>query len=71
MASLDTELVLMEAFDNHVEYHTVGEFIDFCVHGRTGGGAEWTTTSGGGVGGLMEADLLFLFSMQSVFWCTH
>ena len=46
-ASLDTELVLMEAFDNHVEYHTVGEFIDFCIHGRVTDGPEWTTTSGG------------------------
>ena len=47
-ASLDTELVLMEAFDNHVEYHTVREFIDFCTHGRTGDNTtEWTTTSGG------------------------
>jgi len=28
---LDEELVLMEANDNHVEYHTAGEFIEFCI----------------------------------------
>ena len=28
---LGDELVLMEANDNHVEHHTVGEFLEFCV----------------------------------------
>ena len=27
---LDTKLKCTEAFDNHVEYHTLGDFIDFC-----------------------------------------
>lgn len=29
--SLDAELKLTEAKDNHVEYKTLGEFIDFCI----------------------------------------
>ena len=29
------KLLLMEANDNHEEEHTVGEFIEFCVNGRT------------------------------------
>ena len=28
-------LELVEANDNHIEYHTVGEFIEFCIHGQT------------------------------------
>jgi len=47
IASLDTELVLMEAFDNHVEHHTVGEFIEFCINGRFGATCLWTTLSNG------------------------
>lgn len=66
MVTLDTELVLMEAFDNHVEYHTVGEFIDFCINGRSGATCEWTTTSngryfeGGLASGAMVVDQRFL-----------
>merc|ERR1711920_630179 len=30
----DDELILMEANDNHVENHTVGEFISWCINGR-------------------------------------
>merc|ERR1712070_561422 len=29
------KIKLMEMNDNHVEYHTVGEFIEFCVNGPT------------------------------------
>ncbi len=64
--SLDSKLELMEAFDNHVEYHTVGEFIDFCIYGRTEGGPEWTSTSngryfeGGLQAGAMVVDQRFL-----------
>lgn len=66
MVTLDTELVLMEAFDNHVEYHTVGEFIDFCINGRVGACCEWTSTSngryfeGGLEAGAMVVDQRFL-----------
>merc|ERR1711972_113772 len=41
----DDKLKLMEMNDNHVEYHTVGEFLTFCVDGPTGEGAgEWKST---------------------------
>merc|ERR1711972_485167 len=33
-ANDDDELILMEANDNHVENHTVGEFIQWCIAGR-------------------------------------
>merc|ERR1719487_1462239 len=32
----DEKLKLMEMNDNHVEYHTVKEFLTFCVDGPTG-----------------------------------
>ncbi|KAH8059143.1 hypothetical protein JL722_5697 [Aureococcus anophagefferens] len=35
----DVVLKLMEMNDNHVEYHTVGEFLTFCVEGPDGAGA--------------------------------
>lgn len=67
IVSLDSKLELMEAFDNHVEYHTVGEFIDFCIFGRNvESGPEWTTISngryfeGGLQAGAMVVDQRFL-----------
>ncbi|CAK9034458.1 unnamed protein product [Durusdinium trenchii] len=45
------KLMLMEANDNHEEEHTVGEFIEFCVHGRTDKSGEWTSK---GVGKYLE-----------------
>ena len=66
MVSLDTELVLMEARDNHIEHHTVGEFIEFCNHGRSEHSGEWTSTSlgryfdGGVAAGSMLIDQRFL-----------
>jgi len=47
----DEVLDLMEANDNHSEEHTVGEFIEFCVKGRTGKSGEWTSK---GVGKYLE-----------------
>ena len=39
------KLKLMEMNDNHVEYHTVGEFLTFCVDGPEAAGAgKWTST---------------------------
>mmetsp|Transcript_31252 Transcript_31252/g.65506 ORF Transcript_31252/g.65506 Transcript_31252/m.65506 type:complete len:462 (-) Transcript_31252:373-1758(-) len=38
------KLKLMEMNDNHVEYHTVGEFLKFCVSGPGGAAGEWTST---------------------------
>jgi len=42
----DTDMLkLMEMNDNHVEYHTVKEFLTFCVDGPTAEGAgTWTST---------------------------
>merc|ERR1712048_1105133 len=43
------ELILMEANDNHVEEHTVGEFIAWCLHGREEGkgAGEWKSKGTG------------------------
>lgn len=68
---LDAELELMEAFDNHIEYHTVQEFLDFCSYGRSSikddeNGPVWTTKSngkyfdGGLEAGAMVVDQRFL-----------
>jgi len=45
-AALDDgdHLKLMEMNDNHVEYHTVGEFLEFCVNGPGGKAGTWTST---------------------------
>merc|ERR1719230_1961376 len=41
----DDYLKLMEMNDNHVEFHTVKEFLTFCVDGPSGAGAgEWKST---------------------------
>jgi len=37
------KLKLMEMNDNHVEYHTVGEFLEFCVNGPTAKAGTWTS----------------------------
>merc|ERR1712227_596247 len=48
----DDELMgMMEANDNHAEEHTVAEFIEFCVKGRTDKSGEWTSK---GVGKYLE-----------------
>merc|ERR1712014_66110 len=39
----DEVLEMMEACDNHAETHTVGEFIEFCVNGRTSKSGKWDT----------------------------
>jgi len=44
----DSEVLsMMEANDNHAEEHTVGEFIEFCVSGRTDKSGEWTSKGAG------------------------
>ena len=35
------KLKLMEMNDNHTEYHTVGEFLEFCEKGPGGAAGEW------------------------------
>merc|ERR1712118_601191 len=48
----DSEVLdLMEANDNHSEEHTVAEFIEFCINGRTSKSGEWTSK---GVGKYLE-----------------
>merc|ERR1712226_702814 len=44
-------LDMMEANDNHSESHTVAEFIEFCINGRTGSSGTWTSK---GVGKYLE-----------------
>jgi len=44
---LDEPLVLMEAYDNHVEEHTVAEFMEFCLNGRTDKSGPWSSTGNG------------------------
>jgi len=43
----DEMLVLKEANDDHVEEHTVGEFIEFCVNGRTDKSGTWKSLGTG------------------------
>merc|ERR1711979_118191 len=43
----DDKLILMEANDNHVEEHTVAEFIEWCVNGRTEKSGTWTSKGTG------------------------
>merc|ERR1712039_543625 len=47
------ELILMEANDNHVENHTVLEFINWCLYGRDEGkgAGEWASKGMSAVGG--------------------
>merc|ERR1719238_2350675 len=47
----DEVLEMMEANDNHAEEHTVAEFIEFCVNGRTDKSGTWTSK---GVGKYLE-----------------
>jgi len=43
----DALLVLKEANDNHIEEHTVDEFIEFCENGRTDKSGTWTSQGTG------------------------
>merc|ERR1719235_805801 len=43
----DEVLDLMEANDNHAETHTVAEFIEWCIAGRTEKSGEWTSKGSG------------------------
>ena len=45
---LDDELELMEMCDNHVERHTVREFIEFCTAGVSEASGEWSSARPGG-----------------------
>jgi len=43
----DEMLILMEANDSHVEEHTVGEFISWCVNGRVEKSGTWNSKGQG------------------------
>merc|ERR1719194_97225 len=43
----DEVLDMMEANDNHAEEHTVAEFIEWCINGRTDKSGEWTSKGKG------------------------
>merc|ERR1712054_581069 len=44
----DSEVLsLMEANDNHAEEHTVGEFIEWCLNGRTDKSGTWDSKGQG------------------------
>jgi glutathione synthase/RimK-type ligase-like ATP-grasp enzyme len=66
IADLDTSLILIEANDNHVEEHTVGELLEFCIHGRTAKSGHWESLGrsryleGGIKAGAMLVDQRFL-----------
>jgi len=66
IVSLDTELVLTEANDNHIENHTVEEFLEWCINGRTPAAGHWTSKGngkyfeGGVEAGAMLVDQRFL-----------
>merc|ERR1712228_858276 len=47
IAAGDEVLVLKEANDNHVEEHTVDEFIEFCENGRTDKSGTWASQGTG------------------------
>jgi hypothetical protein len=41
-------LKLMEMSDEHVEYRTVAEFVEFCTNGRNDKSGEWRSATAGG-----------------------
>ena len=43
MCEDDWVLDMMEAIDNHQEFHTCAEFVEFCLNGRTDKSGTWTT----------------------------
>merc|ERR1719171_62205 len=43
----DEVLEMMEANDNHAEEHTVAEFLEFCLNGRTSKSGTWTSKGTG------------------------
>merc|ERR1711933_237606 len=46
-AGMEEVLICKEANDNHVEEHTVAEFIEWCENGRTDKSGEWTSKGSG------------------------
>merc|ERR1739844_845916 len=46
-ADLSEVLVCKEANDNHIEKHTIAEFLEWCVNGWHEGGATWNSKGTG------------------------
>merc|ERR1711997_1048805 len=46
-AEMDEVLICKEANDNHIEEHTIGEFIEWCENGRTNKSGRWTSKGTG------------------------
>jgi len=46
-AAMDEMLVLKEANDNHIEKHTVAEFIEWCENGRSDAAGTWESKGQG------------------------
>merc|ERR1711972_410686 len=46
-AEMDEVLICKEANDNHLEEHTVGEFMEWCENGRTDKSGTWTSKGTG------------------------
>jgi len=47
IVDLDEKLVLAEAYDNHIEEHSVEEFIEFCLYGHTQKSGMWLSQGRG------------------------
>merc|ERR1712012_693277 len=47
IAGMDEMLICKEANDNHIEEHTVAEFIEWCENGRTDKSGTWTSKGSG------------------------
>merc|ERR1712129_193715 len=46
-AGMDEVLICKEANDNHIEEHTVAEFVEWCENGRTDKSGPWTSKGTG------------------------
>merc|ERR1712176_1490314 len=47
VAGMDEMLICKEANDNHIEEHTIAEFIEWCENGRTSKSGTWTSKGTG------------------------
>merc|ERR1719468_685653 len=47
VAGMNEMLVCKEANDNHIEEHSIGEFIEWCENGRTSKSGRWTSKGTG------------------------
>jgi len=47
VAGMNEMLICKEANDNHVEEHTVAEFVEWCENGRTAKSGKWTSKGSG------------------------